>query len=230
LLFCWAVAVAQQTPSAEQLLGAYVSGLGGVEKIRGLKTVAMKGTLDNPDDGSKVPVEVKAKAPDHYVRLMRFSEDGLNRIILAGDSGWNQDPDSGIHPMSKADVANAKLDFDLQRAVRLAELYPKLGAPKRGKLGNSEAWSVEAATDSGVSETWWFDTANGLLLCREYERVTMEDGILKIQEFYSDYKDFDGIKFPVTVRQVMPDYEMLFHFDEVKVNPDVDDSAFRKPE
>ena len=228
LLSC-AAGPAQETLTTEKLLAAYVTGLGGVEKLRAVNTVVMKGTLDNPEDGSKVPVEIHAKAPNLYARITRFDETAISRIVFAGDAGWNQDPDNGVQPMSKIDIANGRLDYDLHRAVRLAEFYPKMSTPKRAKLGDKEAWSIEASTSGGAEEAWWFDPTTSLLLCREYERVTMEDGIIHVREYYSDYREFEGLKFPATVRQVLSDYEMLYHFNDVKVNPPVEDSVFTKP-
>lgn len=68
----------------------------------------------------------------------------------------------------------------------------------------------------------------GLLLKRDFERVTFEDGIVQYEVFYRDYRDVDGLKLPSTIEQRSPDSTMIPKFSEIKNNAAIEDAAFRE--
>ena len=69
-----------QAPSVDQILDRYVQAVGGKDAIAKVNTRAMKGTLENSDDGSTSPAEVVAKAPNKYLS-----------VVTLGDAGQSQD-------------------------------------------------------------------------------------------------------------------------------------------
>jgi hypothetical protein len=113
--------------------------------------------------------------------------------------------------------------------LRLAELYPKMGPPQKAKLGNIDAWVIEAQPASGEPEKLWFDAGTGLLVSREFQRMTLEDGIVAYRDYFEDYKPVEGVQVPFKTRRGTPDYELTFKYDSIKLNTPVDDAAFAKP-
>jgi hypothetical protein len=88
---------------------------------------------------------------------------------------------------------------------------------------------ITATPASGPPETLYFDAETGLLLKRDFERVTLEDGIVQYEMFYRDYRDVDGLKLPSTIEQRSPDSTMILKFSEIKNNAAIEDGAFAKP-
>ena len=54
--------------------------------------------------------------------------------------------------------------------------------------------SSRPTTANGATEKLYFDAESGLLVRRDFERVTVDDGIVLYEVDYEDYKDVDGLK------------------------------------
>jgi len=232
ILLCPLGALAQSgaTPSVDQILDHYVQAAGGKDAIEKVTSRDMKGTLENSDDGTTSPAEVFAKAPDKYIAVVDIGEGGPMLECWVGDKGWGKDPDSGLHDMGKSDAAFAKRDYNFYRETRLKEMFPKMAYTGKTKVDDRDAYIVEATAADGASEKLYFDAESGLLVRRDFERVTIDDGIVMWEVDYDDYKDVDGVKLPSTVRRKTPDFALTYRFTEIKQNVPIDDAKFSKPE
>ena len=231
----WPAAVvlgAQQAgtaPTVDQVLDRYVQAVGGKDALQKVTSRDMKGTLENSDDGTTSPAEIFTKAPNKYLAVIHLGDaealEGWN-----GEKGWGKDPDSGLHDTSKAEQTAAKRDYDFYREIRLKELYPKMSLSGKTKVDDREAYIVEATSPDGATEKLYFDAETGLLVRRDFERVTIDDGIVLYEVDYDDYKDVEGVKLPATVRRKTPDYTLTYRFTEIKQNVPVEDAKFNKPD
>lgn len=217
-------------PSVDQILEKYAQALGGQAAYEKVTTRAMKGTVEIPDDDVTAPLQVVAKAPGSFRLTMDIPGYGIVETVLDGGNGWEKNPDSGVHAMSKTDLAVAQRDHHFYREVRLKELYPKMEAAGADKLNGRAVYVVEASPAAGSAEKLYFDAENGLLVKRDFERVTLEDGIVQYEMLLRDYRDVDGLKLPFTIEQRAPDNTMIFKFAEIKNNAPLPDTAFAKPE
>ena len=221
---------AAEAPSVDQILDRYVQGVGGQDAVQRVTSRQMKGTLDNSDDGTTSPMEVFAKAPNKYLEVVSLGDAGQTLQCWNGETGWGKDPDSGLHEMEKSDQAAAKRDYDFYREVHLKDLFPKMALAAKTKVNDRDAYIVEATSSDGATEKLYFDVESGLLVRRDYERVTIDDGIVLYEVDYDDYKDVDGVKLPSTISRKTPDYTLTYRFTEIKNNVPIDDAKFSKPE
>jgi len=230
LLALAAVAPALAQPSVDQILEKYAQALGGQAAYEKVTTRAMKGTVEIPDDNSTGTALVVAKAPGSFRLTMDIPGYGVVETVLDGGNGWEKNPDSGVHAMSKADLAVAQRDHRFYREVRLKELYPKMEAAGTDKVNGRAVYVVEATPAAGAAEKLYFDAENGLLVKRDFERVTLEDGIAQYEVLLRDYRGVDGLKLPFTIEQRAPDNTMIFKFSAIQNNAPLADTAFAKPE
>ena len=222
-------AQAQQPPSAAELFANYVKALGGAEKILAISTRTMTGTMETSDDSSVSKVEVLAKAPNFYSTTTTSAENEVSALVLDGKQGWFSDPES-VRAMSAAELSVYTAEYDLHRAAHLSALYPVTATPRNSILRDKAVWMVELKTPSGEEEKLYFDLATGLLAGRDFQRNTVEDGIINYRESYGDYRDVDGVMLPFLIRRVNSDeYEQIFKFATIRHNVPVADSAFAKP-
>ncbi len=217
-------------PGVDQILDHYVQAVGGKDAIEKVTSRTMKGTLENSDDGTTSPTQVFAKAPNKYLAVVELGEAGQMQDCFNGDTGWGKDPDSGLHDMNKSDQTAAKRDYAFYRETRLKELFPKMAMSGKIKVDDRDAYIVEATAADGSIEKLYFDVQSGLLVRRDFERVTVDDGIVLYEVDYDDYKDVDGLKLPSTVRRKTPDYTLTYRFSEIKQNVPIEDAKFNKPE
>jgi len=231
-LWAWLLAVtgpALAQPSVDQVLTKYVDALGGQAAYEKVTTRIMKGSVEIPDDNVTGTAQVLAK-PGSYRLTMDIPGYGVVETVIDGGHGWEKSPDSGVNAMSNADLANALRDHHFYREVRLKELFPKMETAAAAPV-NGRAVNVIAATPAGgEAEKLYFDAETGLLVEHEYERVTLEDGIVKYTVLYRDYREVDGLKLPATIEQRSPDSTTIFKFAEIRNNAPLADTAFAKPE
>lgn len=215
-------------PSVDQILEKYAQAVGGQAAFEKVTTRVMKGEATIPDDDTTGTVVVYAQAPGRYRATLNFP-DAIFETVLDGDHGWEKNPDSGVHAMSRADLTTAQRDYHFFRETRLKELYPKMEAAGAEKVNDRSAYVIQATPAQGSAEKLYFDAESGLLLKRDFERITLEDGIVQYEMFYSDYRDVDGLKLPFTIERRSPDFTMIWKFSEIKNNAPVEDAAFKEP-
>lgn len=216
-------------PGVDQILEKYVQALGGRAAYEKVTARAMKGTVEFPDDGSTGTLQVYAKAPGSFRLTIDIPGYGIVETVLDGDAGWEKNPDSGTHAMSKTDLAAARRLHDFYREVRLKELYPEMAAAGTEMVDRRAAHVILATPAGGPAEKLYFDAESGLLVKHDFERVTLEDGIVQFEMLMRDYREVDGLKLPATIEQRSPDNTLVFKFAEIQINPALADNTFAKP-
>ncbi len=217
-------------PSVDQILAKYAQALGGQAAYEKVTTRTMKGTVEIPDDNVTGTALVVAKAPGSFRLTMDIPGWGVVETVLDGGNGWEKNPDSGMHAMSKTDLAVAQRDHNFYREVRLKELYSKMETAGADKVEGHAVYVVEATPAAASAEKLYFDAESGLLVKRDFERVTLEDGIVQYEMLMRDYREVDGLNLPFTIEQRAPDNTMIFKFAEITNNAPLADTAFAKPE
>ena len=235
MIICMAVAVAafarqkpEATPTVDQILDKYVQALGGKAAMEKITTTASKGTFDIAAFGASGSAEIWEKAPNKTALKLDIPGFGIVQEGFNGTVAWAQDPQSGMREKSGAELAATKLDADFYKPIKLKQLYPKITMKGKGKVGDNDAYMLEATPAEGAAETWYFDATTGLLSRMDLERDTPQ-GKMSIQVFQEDYKAVDGVKIAHTMRQITPAFTIIIKLEEVKHNVPVDDAKFNKP-
>ncbi len=226
----WAGPVAPDSiPTLDQVLDKYVQALGGKAVIEKMTTVVIKGKVDVPSTGESGSVETYRKAPNKEMQVINIPSNGPSQRGFDGTVGWNWDPDSGPNDMSPADLAGMKLESDFYRDIRLKELYPKMSLKGKEKVGDHEAYVIEAPREDGSSEKMYFDTQSGLLIQSEIPMDVPDEGKTVVNSQYEDYREVEGVKVPFTIRQTSAYFDFVIKLSEVKYNVPIDDAKFKKP-
>jgi hypothetical protein len=220
--------VAEVLPTVDQIIEKYVEAMGGKAALEKITSRVTKGTFDLPAFGASGTWEAYAKAPNKSISITDVPNFGLIRNGFDGTIAWEDNPQTGLNEKSGALLVRAKLDSDFYREFKLKELYPKIVVKKKDKVGEKDAYVVEATPDGASAETWYFDAATGLLLRADAEREG-PNGPTVAQLYFEDYKDVDGIKFPYAIRQVLPEFSLSLKITEVKHNVEIEDAKFSKP-
>ena len=87
---------------------------------------------------------------------------------------------------------------------------------KKSKVGNSDAFMIEATIIEGNSEKLYFDASSGLLIQEDFGGASLH---------YEDYKEVDDVKVPFTIRQEGSPNSTI-KFKEIKHNLPIEDAKF----
>jgi zinc protease len=216
-------------PSVDQVLDKYVQALGGKTAIERMTSVVIRGKVDVPSTGESGSLETYRKAPNKEVQTINIPSNGPSQRGYDGTVGWNWDPDSGPSDMSPADLLAMKLEADFHRDIRLKELYPKMKVTGKGRVGDREAYVIEAPREDGSSERMYFDTQGGLLVQSEIPMDVPDEGKTIVNSQYEDYREVEGVKVPFMIRQTSAYFDFVIKLSEVKHNVPIDDAKFKKP-
>ncbi len=128
--------------------------MGGREAAMRVSSVAAKGVMGSPDDDPKTPFEEYRKSPDKYRLATNDPDAGPGGEGWNGQSGWTQDPDAGLHDMTKQELILEKLDRDFHREMDLKALYPTMAVAGKDTVGGRAVWVIEATPAAGPAGEW----------------------------------------------------------------------------
>ncbi len=220
--------VAEALPTVDQILDKFVKAVGGKEAAGKITSQVLKGSLDIPNFGATGAMEIYAKSPNKYLTVAEVQGYGSVKSGFNGTKGWTEDPQAGISEMSPEMLASIKRDADMMRNYKMKEVYSKLVVKEKSKVGDQEAFVIEATPAEGAAEKFYFSASSGLLLRQDAERVSPQGKAL-VEMYFEDYRDVSGVKTPFLIRQNMPTLNIEIKIAEVKTNTAFDDAIFEMP-
>jgi zinc protease len=208
-------------PTVDQILDKYVQALGGVKAVQAQTSLVTRGIITVPAIDAKGTIEIYTKAPNKELTELDLSIVGTSRTGFNGTVAWEEE--GGVIK----DLPNyPKRDSDFYLPLKLHQLYPKLELKGKEKIGNAEAYVLEAP-HGGNPKRWYFDTASGLLLRTEERNAA---GKLLERTDYADYRSVDGVQIPFILSGIDElEAAYVIKFSEVKHNVQIDDAKFEKP-
>jgi hypothetical protein len=215
-------------PTADDILNKYINAIGGTAAIDKIKTRVMKGTMVTAN-GQTISYELHQTAPNKAYELFTTQRGSMERAVN-GETGWEKNP-QGVHELVGQQLADLKLSMQLFRNIKLKEQFTRLRFGGREKVGDRDAYVLNAGTADNRRERLYFDAENGLLLRRVSFTQTLI-GVIPEQIDFEDYRDVEGVKLPFTIRlsSVDPGNPISTRkFDEIKLNGPIDDSKFNLP-
>jgi outer membrane lipoprotein-sorting protein len=215
-------------PSVETILDKYLKAIGGKEAIEKLNSRSVKGTFEIEAMSMSGPFENYAKAPNKLAVHFSIPGVGNGAQVFDGQKAWDSNPMTGLRELGGEELAVMKREADFYRDLNLKSHYKKMEVKAKEKVGQAEAYVIEATPAEGSPEKLYFDAATGLLIRQDAERETGQ-GKLAIEIYVEEYKMVDGVNIPHKVRQVSPLFSMTIKFAEVKHNVEIDEAKFAKP-
>jgi hypothetical protein len=219
---------AAKLPTVKEILAKYVQAIGGKQANDKIKSRMAKGTVELSPMGIKGTFENYAAAPNKSIAKVSLA--GIGDLVegFDGTTAWSMNPIQGNRDKQGEELAQSKLSSNFNRETNLDKLYPKMEVKGIEKVGADDAYVVVASPDNLPAETFYFDTKSGLLVRQDSTSITPE-GKMPGKTFLEDYREVDGVKVPFKTRTVLPQFELITTFTEVKSNVPVEDSRFTKP-
>jgi hypothetical protein len=223
-----AAAAKAALPTADQVLDHYIEATGGRDAWKKVTSRVSKGTIDVPAMNLSGTIEMHEKAPNEMIATVMI---GGASFVQAYDGkvAWSNDPQNGLREMSDGELDETRRDSDFYRPLDMKNLYTKITCVGIEKIGEHDAYVLEASGEPGADpEKMYFDAQTGLQV-RDISQRHTPDGVSPVQVDLSDYRVVDGIKLPFSVHQTAGGNEFTITMTEVQQNVDVDDAQFAKP-
>jgi hypothetical protein len=228
LAACSAVVQAQEAPTVDDILNHYIRALGGKAAIQRLRSRVAKGTIVIAGSGLEGTVQTWLMYPDKLLVVTELPGVGTLRQGYDGTLGWSEDPQSGLRLITGAELADLRRTADLERAIRMKDVYPGLALKERTTLNVQDAWLLETTLDSWTYR-FYFNVKSGLITRLEMEQPLDSGATSTVVLVPDDYRPVAGVMVPFTLSESSPSVSWVEKFTEITPNLPIDDAIFARP-
>lgn len=220
----WQSASAQTTPTADEIIDKYIAAIGGKDAL--MKVTDLTTSMSSEgQNGAIIMITRKQKVPNLFsmlinangMEVMRQTGDGT-KVQMGGMQGGRTLEGPAAKQMTIMSTLFPELHY-AENGVKTTLVGPeKVDGKDTYKLSHTMAEGTSTWTDN-------FDAATGLKV-QAVTTAKSPQGEMTTTSVFSDYKDVNGIKFPMTIQQQSPRGPMTMTVDNVKINKGIKDTEF----
>jgi outer membrane lipoprotein-sorting protein len=219
-----------QDESLDEILEAHFEVV-GQENLADVQTIKQTGTILT--QGLSIPMTMMLKRPN----MMRINANigGAEAVFMAydGTNGWAIQPWTGtIDPI---DLPEDQLKEAMQQADLDGPLFNyeekghSLELEGTEEVEGTETYKLKLTMKSGDVLYYFLDT-EAYVPIKITSKTTMEGQEFEQEQFLSNYKMVDGFAVAHSIEtKVMGNTALQITVNEVIVNPEIEDSYFKKP-
>jgi len=222
----------QEGEKAKTLLDQAIAAKGGLEKLRGIKTIVAAQTMKNPDaEGRVTETTSYIQYPDRF-RIETKVPDGMVVQAYDGTEAWTREPRSTrprILPEQLARNARDSLRRDtllLLLAAKDGKLTPRILPDVKDASGRVDH-ALEVSGPDLNPVVLYIDPATSLV--RKQVFAGEGPGRPLIEEQFSDYRPVDGIQLAFTASRKVGPQTVERRASSIKINPPIDPTLFKRP-
>jgi hypothetical protein len=222
--------ISAQAQTADEVISKYSDALGGLNAFNSVKSAKMTGiaTIQGMDFPLTIQV-INGKAFRVDVEVM-----GQSVVNCYKDGkGWKINPFGGAETATDVDGAEL-LEFKAQASLSNGLMDYKTRGHQVELQGQENVEGTNAykikftSKDDGKVTTFYIGSTDYLLLKSVTSRE-MQGQEIDVDTWYSDYKEFGGIKFAMTRSQkIMGQDFQTITLNNVELNVSVDEKVFDK--
>lgn len=219
-------------PSVDDIVARHVAAVGGLDRIRGIKTLRERGQITAGADRQALVLRER-KRPDST--RFELTTQGVTAVFVSnGEQGWKVSPfdnDVGPTPLPEEAVAEAAEQADIEGPLvdwkQKGHTVELVGTETvRGR----EAYKLKLTLASGGERHEYIDVKT-MLRTRTESTRTVRGRPLEIETTYSDYKKIGGVQFPHLIEVLAAGRPQMLRVlvEKIEVNPTIADSRFEMP-
>jgi len=199
----------------ETVINNYFKAIGGVDKINTLTSTLT--TYEASAMGSTI-LSTEKRTSDKYANIMSMGGNVMAKIVMTKEGvSMNKQP---LPPA----MAN-EMTYTLGTLTEIGILNNEKSV--LSGIENIEGKDMYVISTKGeiISSNVYFDIETGLKV-KETQVTTMQGQTQNQESNYSDYQDFNGVKFPGTKIGNLGPQVVTFKLIDAKINENVSDSDF----
>jgi outer membrane lipoprotein-sorting protein len=229
-LACLAASAGAQT--ADELVAKNLHAKGGLDKIKAIKTLRMKGRLNQGGFTAVVGQELKRPA----MLRTTFTVQGMTAIqAYDGQTGWQISPFQGRKDpelLGEDDlrdlVEDADMDGPLVDYKEKGHTVEYLG---HDTVDGDDVYRLKCTLKNGDIVYYYLDPDSSLEIRTERQQF-IRGAVRERQSDLGSYKPVAGVMFPYSIEsgpKNNPSVRSKVTIESIEANVPIDDSAFRMP-
>lgn len=228
LLFITTSTVISQELTVDGILQVYYKAA-ALDKLQKVTTIISTGTIVQQD---RMPIKILRMRPGRFLQVFDVA-DITCYSGYDGTTAWMRVPYTGnpkpqLMSEDAARDIRIKADFD-GLLYQWKDKGEQLELSGLDTVGNEPARKLKLTRKDGGTEYYSIALKSGLLLKREYTRM-IRGKEAKMEAYYRDYKEVEGIPFAFTVENLMggQPYNTI-QFDSIVLDEQLDPKQFGMP-
>lgn len=203
--------------SAKTVIEDYISSIGGKAALENIRAISYKASAEV--QGMTLEFSVLKTAKNQLKQSLTMMGNIMSEQVFDGEKGFM------TLRGQKMPIPEEQLDKVLQEAQLFTELNLDLDQIKiEGveRLGDQKAYKIKLNED-----TYGFYDMESHLKIMESTSTEVQ-GEIQINEVkYGNYQQQEGVLFPFSFSQTMGPQEVEFKVEDLKINPQLSDTAFK---
>jgi hypothetical protein len=186
-------------PPAKEILDRYARAV-GADAWRAHTSSRMKATTSVA--GMTMTTEVVHIFPHIWLHKLAVPGMGELRSGFDGTTVWSVDPMQGPRIVTGAEAEALKDDSDPANAGRSSANIVSSETVEKTTVNGKECYRVKHVWKSGRESNDCFGIADGFMVSTTSKQVSSM-GEIEVTQLHGEYKDFGGMKRPVTITSQM---------------------------
>ena len=227
-------ATPENLEKGQALIEKAVTFAGGLDAVKSIKSISSQGsvTIVTPQGEMSLAADDISVLPDKSRQIISFMGQEM-KTIRNGNAGWKPGQ-AGIQAMTEDDIINE----DKENKRKTILIYQASDAPYyqpvydgKGEVDGTAVEFVTLLDADGSTICRLGITSEGMLISKEYWGQGAMGNEGSIQEVYSEYTEYGGVKFPMqTVRNMDGTKSGQINWKTFSVNNDIPAGTFDQPE
>jgi outer membrane lipoprotein-sorting protein len=226
-----ALAAPAAAQSVDEIIAKHIEAMGGLEKIKSVKSVRMTGTM--AVQGIEAPIVLEIKRPNS-LRMDITVQGMVGSQGFDGTKGWSLMPFTGSTtpqemPEEEMRMVEEQADMDGPLVDYKAKGH-KVELLGKDQVEGAAVHKLQVTLKSGVVRTMYIDAEHFLTIKEEGKR-TVRGAEVETETIIGDYKEVGGMMFPHSVdsgQKGSPQRQKIT-LEKIEINVPLDDARFKMP-
>ncbi|ANM29398.1 hypothetical protein ABI59_07060 [Acidobacteria bacterium Mor1] len=222
-------ALAEEMPTAEQIIDRSVEATGGKAAYEKLKNRMIKATFSLPAQGITGAATIYETDDNRNYTVIEIPQLGKIEQGSDGDVMWENTPFSGPSIVEGSMLEQRKRESMFNWELNWKEHYPSAETVGKVDVKGKPAWEVKLTPESGSPVSRFYDVESGMLV---KSSAVMETpmGEMPSISYFEDVRELNGRKVPFKVVQEAAGMQQVLVLEEVQENIEIDEATFKLPE
>ena len=217
-----------ELPTVAVVIDRYLESQGGANALKDLRSLKVVGEIRIESQDLEFEVSQQVVAPDKSFTEQDFPGLGLIREVLNGERGWEWHPITGERPLEAHEIEDKTQETDLQRDLRLFELYETIELGESEVIEGIETTQLVFTDFKGKTEQWFFK-ANGDLLQKIHTVSSGPDSVFESTDRFYDFQEIGRFRYPSRIKFINPSYVAELKITSCDINLEIDPAVFELP-
>ena len=214
-------------PPARTIIDRHVEAIGGRKAVLAHKSTHASGTMSMASSGVSGSVDVYAARPNKSV--VKLTLGGIGEVLegFDGTVGWSMSAITGPMLALGKELEQKKFDAAYDADLHDPARYKSIQTVEQTTFNGRPCYRLNLVQLDGTEDIEYYDVQTRLKIATIATRESPM-GPVKVTVSYSDYKKFDDLLVPTTMKQSTMGLEQVLTFTSVEFD-NVPPSMFEPP-